>query len=70
MGSNDETRYRMETGPDGVVIFVDPGTRVTKKNRHRRIKDGAPKSVRGKPRDKWENAIKIDDIPIEKAFHI
>lgn len=33
---------------DGVVTFVDAGTRVTKKNRKRHVKDGTPKKERGK----------------------
>lgn len=40
--------YRTETCTDGIVIFKDPGTRKTKKNRHRKIRDGAPKCMRGR----------------------
>lgn len=36
------------TDDDGIVIFVDKMTWITKKNRHRHIKDGAPKKERGK----------------------
>lgn len=33
---------------DGIVTYVDPMTHVTKKNRKRHIKDGAPKKERGR----------------------
>ena len=33
---------------DGTICFIDPSTEVKKKNRHRHIKDGCPKSERGK----------------------
>ena len=54
MSESDISRFqgfRAEIASDGVVVFVDPGTRITKKNRHRRAKDGAPKSMRGKPKE-------------------
>lgn len=44
----EEQRFKTRTYPDGSVVFVDPGTRVAKKNRRRHVKDGAPKSMRGK----------------------
>jgi len=39
---------RQIVGDDGVVTFVDAGTKVTKKNRKRHMKDGTPKKERGK----------------------
>ena len=47
---------------DGVYIYMrDPGTEVIKKNRKRHVKDGCPKSERGKP--KYKDGVKIDEIP-------
>ena len=48
---NDISKMRMATSEDGVNVFIDPMTRVTKKNRKRHIKDGAPKSERGRKRN-------------------
>lgn len=45
---SDFTGMRQIVADDGVVTFVDAGTRVTKKNRKRHIKDGTPKKERGK----------------------
>lgn len=36
--------------PDGTMVFVQAPTEKKKKNRTRHIKDGAPKSMRGKPK--------------------
>ena len=45
---SDFTGMRRIVADDGVVTFVDAGTKVTKKNRKRHIKDGTPKKERGK----------------------
>ena len=45
---SDFTGMRQIVADDGMVTFVDAGTRVTKKNRKRHIKDGTPKKERGK----------------------
>lgn len=44
---NDISRMRTMECEDGVVVFKDPMTRKTKKNRRRHIKDKAPKHMRG-----------------------
>lgn len=41
-------KWKTRTAPDGVIFYKDPGTRKVKKNRHRHIKDKAPKSMRGR----------------------
>lgn len=48
MIESDISRFRSEKATDGITVLVDPGTRKTKKNRHRHVKDGAPKNMRGK----------------------
>ena len=45
---SDFTGMRQIAADDGVVTFVDSGTKVTKKNRKRHVKDGTPKKERGK----------------------
>ena len=45
---SDFTGMRQIVADDGVVTFVDSGTKVTKKNRKRHVKDGTPKKERGK----------------------
>ena len=45
---SDFTGMRQIVADDGVVTFVDAGTKVTKKNRKRHVKDGTPKKERGK----------------------
>jgi hypothetical protein len=45
---SDFTGMRQIVADDGVVTFVDSGTKVTKKNRKRHMKDGTPKKERGK----------------------
>ena len=45
---SDFTGMRQIVANDGVVTFVDSGTKVTKKNRKRHMKDGTPKKERGK----------------------
>lgn len=45
---DDISRMKVKERRDGITVLVDPGTVKTKKNRHRHIKDGAPKSERGK----------------------
>ena len=49
---SDFTGMRQIVADDGVVTFVDAGTRVTKKNRKRHVKDGTPKKERGKADNK------------------
>ena len=44
---NDIQGMRQFVAEDGILCYVDPMTRVTKKNRKRHIKDGAPKKLRG-----------------------
>ncbi len=41
-------RMKTKIDEDGIMIFIDTNTRKTKKNRHRHIKDSAPKKERGK----------------------
>ena len=48
---SDISRMCIKTATDGVVVYKDPMTRKVKKNRHRHVKDGAPKNMRGKPRE-------------------
>lgn len=43
-------RWKTYTDEDGIVCFIDPGTETKKKNRVRHVKDGCPKSERGKPK--------------------
>lgn len=43
-------RGKLLRAPDGTMIFREPSTVEKKKNRHRHIKDGALKSMRGTPR--------------------
>lgn len=43
----DISRMKTMTAEDGTVVFIDPGTRKTKKNRHRHVKEGTPKKLRG-----------------------
>lgn len=38
---------RIKQYPDGTVVTVDSMTEKKKKNRHRHVKDGAPKHMRG-----------------------
>ena len=44
---NDIRGMRQFVAEDGILCYIDPMTRVTKKNRKRHIKDGAPKKMRG-----------------------
>ena len=44
---NDIQGMRQFVAEDGILCYIDPMTRVTKKNRKRHIKDGAPKKLRG-----------------------
>ena len=48
MIESDISRFRSEKATDGVTVLVDPGKKKKKKNRHRHVKDGAPKNMRGK----------------------
>ena len=58
----DFTGMRRIVANDGVVTFVDAGTRTTKKNRKRHVKDGTPKKERGKAGNKvFEEAEVISD---------
>ena len=43
-------RGKLLRAPDGTMVFVEPSTIKKKKNRMRHVKDGAPKSMRGKPK--------------------
>lgn len=45
---SDIRGMRQIIADDGIVTYVDPMTHVTKKNRKRHIKDGAPKKERGR----------------------
>ena len=74
MGANDELG-RMKSFQDmetGVLYFRDPGTVKKKKNRHRHVKDGCPKSERGKVRFgegiPFQEVRAINDIGEEDAF--
>ena len=74
MGANDELG-RMKSFQDmktGVLYFRDPGTVKKKKNRHRHMKDGCPKSERGKPHFgegiPFQEVKLINDIGEEDAF--
>ena len=59
---SDFTGMRQIVAEDGVVTFVDAGTKVTKKNRKRHVKDGTPKKERGKAGNKvFEAAEEIID---------
>lgn len=59
---SDFTGMRQIVADDGVVTFVDAGTKVTKKNRKRHVKDGTPKKERGKVGNKvFEAAEEIID---------
>ena len=53
---NDISRMRTYESEDGVVIFKDPMTRKTKKNRHRHMKDGAPKNMRGVSHESYNHS--------------
>lgn len=44
---NDIRGMRQFVAEDGILCYIDPMTRVTKKNRKRHIKDRAPKKMRG-----------------------
>ena len=44
---NDIQGMRQFVAEDGILCYIDPMTRVTKKNRKRHIKDGTPKKLRG-----------------------
>lgn len=58
MGSDSQNCYLS----DGVYIYLrDPGTEIKKKNRKRHVKDGCPKSERG--RRKFKDGVKIETIP-------
>ena len=56
----DFTGMRRIVANDGVVTFVDAGTRPTKKNRGRHVKDGTPKKERGKAGVKVYDEIEAD----------
>lgn len=58
------TNPRIVECPDGIVAEVDPGTVEKKKHRHRHVKDGAPKCMRGIPHEK--RAVYIDDYILAK----
>jgi len=58
MGTDSQSCYLS----DGIYVYLrDPGTIVKKKNRKRHVKDGCPKSERG--RRKFKDGVKINDIP-------
>lgn len=56
---SDFTGMRQIVADDGVVTFVDAGTKVTKKNRKRHVKDGTPKKERGKAGNKVFEAAEM-----------
>ena len=60
---NDICGMRQFVASDGILCYVDPMTRTTKKNRKRHIKDGAPKKMRGINRMKilGKGVLIIDD---------
>ena len=55
----DFTGMRRIVANDGVVTFVDAGTRTTKKNRKRHVKDGTPKKERGKAGNKVFEEVEV-----------
>lgn len=50
----DTRELKTREYPDGITVFVDPGTVKKKKNRWRHCKDGTPKRMRGIPRPEME----------------
>ena len=56
------TGMRQHIAEDGTVTFIDPGTRKTKKNRHRHTKDGAPKKLRGIPKEHLEVIVESSQL--------
>lgn len=64
MGENDDLS-RMKSFQDmetGVLYFRDPGTVKKKKNRHRHVKEGTPRSERGKLH--FSGGIPIKDVKV------
>lgn len=56
---NDISNMRAFIDTDGIVCYIDPMTKVKKKNRKRHIKDGAPKKLRGQNNVQKQSTFKV-----------